>query len=56
MTPEECRAQADQLRRQACATKDTKVREQLMLMVSDWEKLADDAKELARGRPEAEPD
>jgi hypothetical protein len=53
MTPDQYRAHADQLRRQAAGTKDENVRAQLLLMVADWERLAKDAEELERRKREA---
>jgi hypothetical protein len=53
MTPDEYRTQAANLRRQAERTRDAQVREQLILMATDWEKLAGDAAELERRRLEA---
>lgn len=56
MTPEQCHEQAGQFRQQAAAAKDPAVRQQLMLMVEDWEKLAADAEELERRRAAGGPD
>jgi hypothetical protein len=53
MSPDQCRAQADQLRRQAAGAKDLSVREQLLLMAADWDKLAKDAEELERRQHDA---
>ncbi|MCR5878515.1 hypothetical protein [Phenylobacterium sp. J367] len=50
MSPAEYRAQAVALRKQAERSRDPAVREQMLLMVADWEKLAADAEELERRR------
>ncbi|HEV2530282.1 hypothetical protein [Phenylobacterium sp.] len=50
MTAEGYREQAAKLRRQAGRAKDGSVREQLLLMSRDWDKLADEAEELEKRR------
>jgi hypothetical protein len=50
MTVDEYRAKAREMRAQAARTKDPAVREQLLLMAADWEKLTRDAEELERRR------
>jgi hypothetical protein len=45
---EDHRAQAEKLREEARLTKSQFVREQLLLMAADWDKLADEAEEEER--------
>ena len=48
MSPEECRAQAEEMRKNAAKAKDPEVRESFLTMAADWDKLAEDGEELVR--------
>jgi hypothetical protein len=50
MAAQDYREKADKLREQAKRAKDSSVREQLLLMAADWDKMADDAGEAERRR------
>lgn len=47
---DECRQQAAELREQAVRAWDPTVREQLLLLAGDWDKLAEDAAKLEQSR------
>jgi hypothetical protein len=48
MAAQDYRDKAENLRQQAKRAKDSAVREQLLLMAGDWEKMAEDAGEAER--------
>lgn len=50
MGADACRSQAAELRRQAARVSNPTVREQLLLLAKDWDKLAEDAADLERKR------
>ena len=55
MTPEEYRAQAELMRMNAAKARDPDVRDSFLTMAADWDKLANDAEELARRQDRARP-
>ena len=55
MTPEECRTQAEEMRKKAARARDPEVRESFLTMAADWDKLAEDAAELLKRQGRAPP-
>ena len=55
MTPEQCRTQAEEMRKKAARAIDPDVRESFLTMAADWDKLAEDAAELLKRQGRAPP-
>ena len=55
MSPEEYRAQAELMRKNAAKSKDPEVRDSFLSMAADWDRLADNAEETARRQKQTPP-